>query len=134
MTALRAAGAVYLLWLGLPALRRARRPEQAAEPVAAVAAGWRSCRAGLLTNLLNPKIVVFYVSLLPQFVQPGPGGGPDGAAGGAVPGPGLGLARPVHRGPAAAAPGADRRSVQRRLEQVTGVVLAGLGVRLAADL
>ena len=80
LAALKAAGAVYLLWLGLQALRRARRPA-AADPVTALdpattpepvaAAGWRSFRAGLLTNLLNPKIGVFYVALLPQFLPAG---------------------------------------------------------------
>ena len=64
---LKAAGAVYLVWLGVQALWRARA--SAGEPAAATSAGggspWRSFRAGLLTNLLNPKIVVFYVTFLP---------------------------------------------------------------------
>jgi threonine/homoserine/homoserine lactone efflux protein len=68
------AGACYLLYLGWGALRAAlRRPVQAAAPPAATPA--RSIRAsylqGLLTNALNPKIAVFYLAFLPQFLNPG---------------------------------------------------------------
>lgn len=62
------AGAVYLAWLGLQLLRPgARRRDPAAGGRAT--AGW--FRRGLLTNLLNPKVGVFYVSFLPQFIPPG---------------------------------------------------------------
>lgn len=72
-TALRIAGAAYLFWLGLQALRSAlrRRPRARAvepAPVHATISGPRAYARGLLTNLLNPKIGVFYLSLLPQFI------------------------------------------------------------------
>ena len=62
--ALRLTGAAYLLWLGYRTWR------SAGEPGTRAAAGpW--FRTGLLTNLLNPKVAVFYLSFLPQFVPHG---------------------------------------------------------------
>ena len=70
---LRYAGAAYLVWFGARLLRRAARPRPA-DPLPDDASGqstWRAARLGLLTNLLNPKVGVFYVALLPQFVPTG---------------------------------------------------------------
>jgi threonine/homoserine/homoserine lactone efflux protein len=68
----RFAGAAYLVWFGGRLLWRALHP---APPVDAVGpagrSAWRAARLGLVTNLLNPKVGVFYVALLPQFVPPG---------------------------------------------------------------
>jgi RhtB (resistance to homoserine/threonine) family protein len=68
--ALKVAGAVYLCWLGLQAIRSAlRKPSSAGgghvvrRPIAPRVA----FRQGLLTNLGNPKIAVFFTSFLPQF-------------------------------------------------------------------
>ena len=68
--ALKIAGAIYLCWLGLQAVRSALRKPGAAggghvvrRPIAPRAA----FRQGLLTNLGNPKIAVFFTSFLPQF-------------------------------------------------------------------
>ena len=66
---LRIAGAVYLAWLGLNLLLRPGRGRGL--DAAPSSAGGRWFRRGLLTNLLNPKVGVFYVSFLPQFVPPG---------------------------------------------------------------
>ncbi|BCK66508.1 hypothetical protein Srufu_004610 [Streptomyces libani subsp. rufus] len=72
-------GGVYLLYLGVGALvaavRRRGTPGDAAtapadSPAAAGAAG-RSLRQGFLTNALNPKAPVLFLSLLPQFVPAG---------------------------------------------------------------
>lgn len=66
-TILKWAGAAYLTWMGLNLLLRPRRSyEPAASDAPSPAGGW--FRRGLTTNLLNPKIGVFYVSFLPQFV------------------------------------------------------------------
>jgi threonine/homoserine/homoserine lactone efflux protein len=82
-TALRIAGACYLLYLGAVILRDARRrhrdvppPVETSAPdrVSAAAPGQWFMR-GLLTNLLNPKVGVFYVTFLPQFI---PHGAPHG--------------------------------------------------------
>ena len=70
--ALRFAGALYLLWLAWQAVRPGgRSPFQ---PRILPPDGPRRLFAmGFLTNLLNPKIAVMYLSLLPQFITPGHG-------------------------------------------------------------
>jgi threonine/homoserine/homoserine lactone efflux protein len=68
---LRLAGAAYLVWLGVQSLIAARRGYQA-DPVAGEARSARSpFRQGLVTNLFNPKIALFYTTFLPQFIKPG---------------------------------------------------------------
>lgn len=66
------AGAAYLVWLGLgmlgDALRRGEPASTAAPPVAASA--WAVFRQGLLTNVLNPKVALFFLAFLPQFILP----------------------------------------------------------------
>jgi threonine/homoserine/homoserine lactone efflux protein len=63
---LRFAGAAYLLWLGIAAWRAHRQESAAASaPRGLVGTGFR---AGLVTNLLNPKVGVFFVTFLPGFV------------------------------------------------------------------
>ena len=76
---LKWAGAAYLLWLAIGMLRAASRPPVAsmvpeAGAGAAVGTHWRTFRDGLLTNALNPKIALFFLALLPQFID---GGAPD---------------------------------------------------------
>ncbi|MGI5202194.1 LysE family translocator [Spirillospora sp. CA-108201] len=71
-TAVSVCGAAYLAWLGATALRHARRKAEAACPEPVAAAGRRAAfRAGIGTNLLNPKAGVFYMSLVPQFMPHG---------------------------------------------------------------
>ena len=69
------AGAAYLVWLGLGMLRQAWRsadtdiaraaPADPAQPARSLLADFR---AGLLTNVLNPKVALFFLAFLPQFV------------------------------------------------------------------
>jgi threonine/homoserine/homoserine lactone efflux protein len=66
-TILRYAGAAYLLWLGVQLLLSRR--ERFDAPVRARGGNWLA--RGFLTNALNPKVGVFYVSFLPQFVPAG---------------------------------------------------------------
>lgn len=70
-TALKWAGAAYLLWLGIHLLLRPRDSFEgrAAAASRGGAAAW--LRRGFLTNLLNPKVGLFYLSFLPQFVPAG---------------------------------------------------------------
>ena len=63
-------GAGYLIYLGVKALWNSRRPVEIDEP-APVPSVRAAVRVGLLTNLLNPKPGVFYISLLPQFLPVG---------------------------------------------------------------
>ncbi|WP_233160808.1 LysE family translocator [Actinophytocola xanthii] len=70
-TVVKLVGAAYLVLLGVRALLAARRGE-GYEPPDTSGAGARTAdaafRQGLLTNLLNPKVAVFFIALLPQFV------------------------------------------------------------------
>lgn len=70
--ALRLAGAAYLLWLAWQAVRPGgRSPFQVREMPRDTPR--RLFAMGLVTNLLNPKIAVLYLSLLPQFIDPAAG-------------------------------------------------------------
>jgi threonine/homoserine/homoserine lactone efflux protein len=135
------AGAGYLIGLGSQSLWRglrhdpARAPALAARPTAGLGpAWWRSFREGLLTNLLNPKVAIFYLAFLPQFIQPG-----DPVLGKSL------LLASIHgvlglgwlslvtlllgrlRGLL------TRSDVQRGLEALTGTILIAFGVRLALE-
>jgi threonine/homoserine/homoserine lactone efflux protein len=71
---LRLAGAGYVVYLGLRCFLRLRANAAAADAATAFAAtgsGSRWFMRGLLTNLLNPKVGLFYVTFLPQFVPVG---------------------------------------------------------------
>lgn len=71
---LKIAGAAYLAWLGALALRDAWRGHADGDGASAPASADRSALGlflrGALTNALNPKVAVFFVAFLPQFVQP----------------------------------------------------------------
>jgi threonine/homoserine/homoserine lactone efflux protein len=65
---LRYAGAAYLLWLAWSALRQ-RNGDVLAPRSLPVESPGRLFRVGLLTSILNPKLALFYLALLPQFVD-----------------------------------------------------------------
>jgi threonine/homoserine/homoserine lactone efflux protein len=65
----KVAGAVYLLYLGFGMLFHRRTADQGLE-VFARESDWAIYRAGFLTNLLNPKVALFFMAFLPQFVAP----------------------------------------------------------------
>ena len=73
--ALRVVGAAYLVWMGFQALRPARRAALAAAAAGARPRGRVSLSggfiAGLATDLLNPKVGVFFVTFLPTFIAVG---------------------------------------------------------------
>lgn len=133
--ALRLAGAAYMLWLGgriLWGLARRRAESVDRDGPTGTVGVWRSARAGILTNLLNPKVGAFYVAALPQFLP----------ADTSALGMGLLLAC-VHAALSLAwftllvlGAGAMRRwlrrpRVGRTVEGATGIVLIGFGARLA---
>jgi threonine/homoserine/homoserine lactone efflux protein len=64
------AGAAYLCWLGIAALRL---PGSAPPRAAGHGSPWRSYRQGLYVELGNPKVALFFLALLPQFVHSGSG-------------------------------------------------------------
>lgn len=66
---LKLAGAAYLVWLGLEALRGRSRP--AATAPRAAPSSRRSFRDATWVALLNPKTAIFYAAFVPQFIAPG---------------------------------------------------------------
>jgi threonine/homoserine/homoserine lactone efflux protein len=66
-TALKIAGGVYLVFLGVQALRSLRSGETAFDAPKPRGSPFRQ---GLVTNLLNPKLAVLFTTLLPQFISP----------------------------------------------------------------
>lgn len=68
--ALRIFGALYLIWLGIAAWRAADIPEL---PGATDPRLSRVFRQGLITNVLNPKVALFFLAFLPQFADPARG-------------------------------------------------------------
>jgi threonine/homoserine/homoserine lactone efflux protein len=133
-TVLKWAGAAYLLWLGANLILKPRdrfELEAAPEPPGRGGSWWRR---GLLTNLLNPKVGVFYVSFLPQFT-------PAGVA----PTPFIILLAAIHAVLGliwfAILIGAtrplkawlQRRAVVRWLDRITGGVFLAFGLRLAFE-
>ena len=128
-TALRLAGAAYLVWLGAQALLAAWRGHE--HRVASVrATEGTSLRQGLVSNLANPKMVVFFTSLLPQFGESfatllALGFALSLLTFGWLSGYSLAVARARRL--------FERERVRRALDAVTGLVLVGLGLRLASD-
>jgi len=69
-TLLKIAGAAYLVWLGIKAVREARIAiDMRAEPTGAR----RALREGIVVEALNPKTAAFFLAFLPQFVDPAVG-------------------------------------------------------------
>ncbi|MFE7801468.1 LysE family translocator [Nocardia sp. NPDC057440] len=136
-TVLRIAGAVYLVWLGvktLVTLWRGQGSTADAEDGDGDASGGllRAWARGAATNLLNPKIGVFYIAMLPQFIPP------------EAPHLAMGVALAVVHdiegmlwfsvlifGVQFTRTWIARPSVKRAMEAVTGSVLLAFGVKLA---
>ena len=67
----RLVGAAYLLWIGIQCLRTTMLPSLNSAGSTTEKSHWREAiRRGLLTNLLNPKALLFCSVLLPQFIEP----------------------------------------------------------------
>ncbi len=131
--ALRVAGAVYLLWLGISSLRSRGQaaPERPARRRSLVGQGYS---AGLATDLLNPKVGVFFVTFLPGFVPAGYSVGWMSVLLGAIFVALTGLyfavfvlasARITHW--------MSTSHIRRRMDRLTGLVLIGFGVKLATE-
>lgn len=133
-TVLKWAGAAYLVWLGLNLILKPRDRFDLAQGQASAGGDFAWMRRGLLTNLLNPKVGVFYISFLPQFL-------PAGVA----PAPFIFLLAVIHAvlglawsacliGATRPIAGALRKAaVVRWLDRLTGGVFLGFGVRLALE-
>ncbi len=135
-TAVKLLGALVLVVLGVRSLRREHSPRQPAPgrvPAPAVS-DQAAVRDGLLTSLANPKLAVFFVALFPQFL---PRGAPVLPS--AIAMAGLIVAFDLVWYSTLAALVARAKSAfidgpwGRRVERITGVVLIGLGIRLALE-
>lgn len=132
--AIRWLGIAYLTWLGVQSLRSAVRGRYAdlAGPVEAGAA-LRGLRQGFLSNITNPKVLAFYLAVLPQFL--GPGAAVPVLVAFALTHAVIGLAwalvlvAGLHRARGVL----TRRPVRRALDALTGCALLGFGVRLAVS-
>jgi threonine/homoserine/homoserine lactone efflux protein len=134
-TALRIVGAAYLVYLGVQSIRHRGGERWETEDTTGMS-GRHAYLRGLLTNLVNPKMVTFTIAFLPQFVDPKLGrvwlqfvilgvvfvaleflvDGTVGLLAGRI---GDWLAR--------------RQAARRRLDVATGGMFIGLGVRLAVE-
>jgi threonine/homoserine/homoserine lactone efflux protein len=143
--ALRLAGAAYLFFLGVQSLR-SRAVPMSAEPAMQEPATQEpehrrrpgllgsGFGAGFATDLLNPKVGVFFVTFLPGFVPHGANVAAASAAFGAIFiaetavyfAVLVGLAAKVTRW-------MNDPRIRKRLERATGVVLLGFGIRLATE-
>ncbi len=70
-TAVKFAGAAYLIYIGLRSIfgRSSGLPDAADAAGQASHVNWAAFRQGVLTNLLNPKVALFFLALLPQFID-----------------------------------------------------------------
>jgi threonine/homoserine/homoserine lactone efflux protein len=133
---IKLAGAIYLVYLGIQTLRGSRRHGEVgrrrdeSRPYNALV----SFRQGLVSNLLNPKIAVFFTSLLPQFVSTHGSVAPKLILLGALFNA-MGVIWLVTCA-VLASRGRDllsRPRVRKAMDRVMGIVLVGLGVRLALE-
>ncbi|HEY8574066.1 LysE family translocator [Phenylobacterium sp.] len=131
---LKWAGAAYLVWLGLSLIVRPRERFELSAAARPDGGDFAWMQRGLLTNLLNPKVGVFYVSFLPQFL---PAGAPAA--------PFIFLLAAIHAlmglvwfatliaatRPIAGA--LQKAAVVRWLDRLTGGVFVAFGLRLALE-
>lgn len=133
--ALRLAGAAYLLWLAWQAVRPGGRSPFALRDLAPDSPR-RLFAMGLVTNLLNPKAAVLYLSLLPQFIHPaqGPVLGQALTLGAVQIGISLSVNALVVMAAGSVAMVLTRRPVWARVQRwLMGTVLAALALRLATE-
>jgi threonine/homoserine/homoserine lactone efflux protein len=133
-TVLKWAGTAYLVWLGLGLILKPRAGFELTGDAPRAGGDLDWMRRGLLTNLLNPKVGVFYISFLPQFLPVGVRPAPfifllaaiHAALGLAWCACLIGATRPI-------AGALKRPAVVRWLDRATGAVFLGFGVRLALE-
>jgi len=131
-TVVKIAGAAYLAYLGIRTLRDSFRRDvpDPARPRRTRAVG--AFAQGFLTNLLNPKVALFYLTFLPQFIVPGDNVLAKSLVLAGIHA-GLGLVWLPLYALAIDRLGALVRGARRWLERISGGALIGLGVRLAFE-
>lgn len=133
---LKLAGACYLLWMGVQSLRTLRRPvtdDLAPSPTSPLDR-IGNFGAGLLTDLLNPKIGILFVSLLPGFIPDGyPVGWTTLALGAIYIALTALYCAALVLGANAIGTWMRTTHIRRRLDTLAGLALVGFGLRLATD-
>ena len=132
---LKLAGAAYLIYLGVSMfVKTFVRREKSAETARPTGSLWAAFGRGVLSNLLNPKVAVFYIAVIPQFIPEGVPALPMGLA--------LGLVHIVESmvwfTAIIFATQFARRWLSsprsaRIIDRVTGGILVGFGVTLAIE-
>lgn len=134
---LKLCGAVYLIWLGAQSLRGNRQraiSTQANTPHRRSESAPRGFRQGFLSNLANPKVAVFFTSLLPQFISSRePILVPCSLLGGVFVLMTLAWLSGYALAAARASDMLTRSPIGATLERLAGILLIGLGVRLALE-
>jgi threonine/homoserine/homoserine lactone efflux protein len=135
--AIKWAGACYFAYLGSQALRSAIRGRYAPIDVgsteqgrASALGGWRQ---GFLSNITNPKVLVFYLAVLPQFLHRGAAPGWLLAFAWSHAVLSLSYLLAITAGLARLRSLLSRRRVRRAMDATTGAVLVGFSVKLAAE-
>lgn len=138
--ALKIAGACYLVWMGVQSLRSFRQTATELTGATTTPDSIRKGRmragflAGFLTDILNPKVGVFFVSFLPGFVPAGYSVGWTTLALGGV----FIILTALYCAGLVAVSGTiagwlQTPRIRRRVDALTGLVLVGFGVRLATE-
>lgn len=132
-TVVKFAGAAYLAYLGIRTIRDSLRPAAEHEVSAVRTRGKGAAFAqGFLSNVLNPKVALFYLTFLPQFISPG-----DNVLAKSLLLAGIHAALGLVWLPLYAYAidriGGAVRGARRWLERISGAALIGLGVRLAFE-
>ena len=133
--AIKWAGVGYLAYLGAQAIRSALRGQYAlatdeAQSTSQGLAGWRQ---GFVSNITNPKVLVFYLAVLPQFLTPGAGLGWLLVLAWSHAALSLAYLLVLVTGLHSARRLLARRKVRRGLDATTGAVLLGFSAKLATE-
>ncbi len=134
---LRLLGALYLIWIGARALWDSRHPGDA--PASAAGSGRTidgrgGFRQGVISNLANPKVGIFFTSLLPQFISP------HGAAlpqmlllGGIFIAINIVWMSSYALAAVRLSDVLSRPRIKARIDRLSGLVLVGVGIRIAIE-
>jgi threonine/homoserine/homoserine lactone efflux protein len=135
--AIKWAGVCYLAVLGIQSLASAARgrydlraDEQVTGRTGAAFGGWRQ---GFLSNITNPKVLIFYIAVLPQFMKPGVAPGWLLAFAWSHAALSLLYLMALSTALARARTVLSRRWLRRTIDGATGTLLLGFSARLAAE-
>jgi threonine/homoserine/homoserine lactone efflux protein len=132
--AVKLAGALYLVWLGVHAIRQRKSLAQAFDAGAGPRDGWRAARDGLVVGVTNPKAFILFGAILPQFVNRAAGHVPEQMLLLALVSVTIGVTSDCCWGVAASTVRAWFASSPRRFELVGGaggLAMIGLGLTVA---